>query len=69
MLKVKDNDKLARDENSRAIINTDSGGLRQARLAKNKILERMEREKALEERVKSLEETIIAIQKRLEQND
>lgn len=57
-MKVKGNDSLARDEESRAIINTDSNALRKAKQAKRKADERTRREKVLEDRVALLESKI-----------
>ncbi|MDX1532728.1 MAG: hypothetical protein R3230_00820 [Nitrosopumilaceae archaeon] len=55
LTKVKGNDSLARDEKSRAIINTNSSALRQAKKAKQAIINRIEKEKILEKRIENLE--------------
>lgn len=68
MLKVKGNDSLVRDENSRAIINTDSNGLKQARKAKHLAMKRVQREQELENRVEYLEQMLESINNRLNDN-
>lgn len=61
MMKVKGNSDLVRDENSRAIINTDSNTLKQARNAKRIALQRIEKEQSLEARIKKLESALESI--------
>jgi hypothetical protein len=66
LAKVKGNESLARDEESRAVINTDSRALAKARQAKAAMLKRIEREKELENRVSELEQKLEAILSRFE---
>ena len=65
MVKIEGNNNLVRDENSMAVINTDSSGLNRAKLLKNRIKTQDSEINTLKEEINEMKDILVQINERL----
>jgi hypothetical protein len=65
MVKIEGNNNLVRDENSMAVINTDSSGLNRAKLLKNRITGQDREINTLKEEVNEIKNLLIQMNEKL----
>jgi|TARA_B100000902_G_scaffold393241_1_gene447111 hypothetical protein len=65
MIKIEGNNNLVRDENSMAVINTDSSGLNRAKLLKNRITGQDREINTLKEEVNEIKNLLIQMNEKL----
>ena len=65
MIKIEGNNNLVRDENSMAVINTDSSGLNRAKLLKNRITGEEREINTLKEEVNEIKNLLIQMNEKL----
>ena len=65
MIKIEGNNNLVRDENSMAVINTDSSGLNRAKLLKNRITGQDREINTLKEEINEMKNILVQINERL----
>lgn len=65
MVKIEGNNNLVRDENSMAVINTDSSGLNRAKLLKNRITGQDKEINTLKEEVNEIKNLLIQMNEKL----
>ena len=65
MIKIEGNNNLVRDENTTAVINTDTQGLNRAKLLKNRIKTQDSEINTLRQEVKDMKDVLIQINERM----
>jgi len=65
MIKIEGNNNLVRDENSTAVINTDTQGLNRAKLLKSRISTQDREINTLKEEINEMKDILIQINERL----
>ena len=65
MIKIEGNNNLVRDENTTAVINTDTQGLNRAKLLKNRIKTQDSEINTLKEEINEMKDILLQINERL----